>query len=219
MGKLSELQTETPNKKKGRSIVVVDKKEMVVSVDKVSVEKTEVKGSSVMETKTPTKSSKKKRKSMAVGQIKTDVSVENVVAKAIEIPQESSVIASETPSKKKNTSIAVDRKETVSGENVSAEATKLKESIVLETKTPTKKRKKIRKSMAVNQEKNIAPVENTLSEATEVVKDYSINHVEKTTLCETKVKNKISGSKEKLSVLHIKTPNKKKRTSIKDEMS
>merc|ERR1712183_866303 len=75
--KLSELQTETPNKKKGRSIVVVDKKEMVVSVDKVSVEKTEVKGSSVMETKTPTKSCKKKRKSMAVGQIKTDVSVEN----------------------------------------------------------------------------------------------------------------------------------------------
>merc|ERR1712096_395990 len=176
--KLSELQTETPNKKKGRSIVVVDKKEMVVSVDKVSVEKTEAKGSSVMETKTPTKSSKKKRKSMAVGQIKTDVSVENVVAKAIEIPQESSVIASETPSKKKNTSIAVDRKETVSGENVSAEATKLKESIVLETKTPTKKSKKIRKSMAVNQEKNIAPVENTLSEATEVVKDYSINQFE-----------------------------------------
>merc|ERR1712096_509549 len=102
--KLSELQTETPNKKKGRSIVVVGKKEMVVSVDKVSVEKTEVKGSSVMETKTPTKPSKKKRKSMAVGQGKTVVSVENVLAKAIEIPQESSVIASETPSKKKSTS-------------------------------------------------------------------------------------------------------------------
>merc|ERR1712096_533715 len=66
--KLSELQTKTPNKKKGRSIVVVDKIEMVVSVDKVSVEKTEVKGSSVMETKTPTKPSKKKRKSMAVNQ-------------------------------------------------------------------------------------------------------------------------------------------------------
>merc|ERR1712096_497286 len=176
--KLSELQAKTPNKKKGRSIVVVDKIEMAVSGDKVSAEETEVKGSSVMETKTPTKPSKKKRKSMAVGQGKTVVSVENVLAKAIEIPQESSVIASETPSKKKSTSIAVDQKETVSGENISAEATKLKESIVLETKTPTKKRKKIRKSMAVNQEKNIAPVENTLSEATEVVKDYSINQFE-----------------------------------------
>merc|ERR1712202_70340 len=118
--KLSELQTKTPNKKKGRSIVV-DKIEMAVSGDKVSAEETEVKGSSVMETKTPTKPSKKKRKSMAVGQGKTVVSVENVLAKAIEIPQESSVIASETPSKKKSTSIAVDRKETVSGENVSAE--------------------------------------------------------------------------------------------------
>merc|ERR1712168_642488 len=176
--KLSELQTKTPNKKKGRSIVVVDKIEMAVSGDKVSAEETEVKGSSVMETKTPTKPSKKKHKSMAVGQGKTVVSVENVLAKAIEIPQESSVIASETPSKKKSTSIAVDQKETVSGENISAEATKLKESIVLETKTPTKKRKKIRKSMAVNQEKHIASVENTLSEATEVVKDYSINQFE-----------------------------------------
>merc|ERR1712183_733107 len=176
--KLSELQTKTPNKKKGRSIVVVDKIEMAVSGDKVSAEETEVKGSSVMETKTPTKPSKKKRKSMAVGQGKTVVSVENVLAKAIEIPQESSVIASETPSKKKSTSIAVDQKETVSGENISAEATKLKESIVLETKTPTKKGKKIRKSMAVNQEKNIASVENTLSEATDVVKDYSNNQFE-----------------------------------------
>merc|ERR1712183_871072 len=179
-------QIKTSNKKKGRSTALL-KKGMTVSVDKVSAEETEVKGSSVMETKTPTKPSKKKRKSMAVGQIKTDVSVENVLAKAIEIPQESSVIASETPSKKKNTSIAVDRKETVSGENVSAEATKLKESIVLETKTPTKKRKKIRKSMSVSQEKTIVAIENALAKPTEVVKDYSINHVEKTTLCETKV--------------------------------
>merc|ERR1712183_62203 len=224
------LQTETPNKKKGRSIVVVDKKEMVVSVDKVSVEKTEVKGSSVMETKTPTKSSKKKRKSMAVGQIKTDVSVENVVAKAIEIPQESSVIASETPSKKKNTSIAVDRKKTVSGENVSAEAPKLKESIVLETKTPTKKRKKIRKSMSVSQEKNLTPVENGSVKANHIIKESSVIQTpnktsknrskpmavlnEKSPDCETKVVNKVKENKVKLSELQTETPNKKKGRSI-----
>merc|ERR1712183_588832 len=66
-------QIKTPNKKKGRSALL--KKGMTVSVDKVSAEETEVKGSSVMETKTPTKPSKRKRKSMAVGQGKTVVSV------------------------------------------------------------------------------------------------------------------------------------------------
>merc|ERR1712202_25440 len=96
-----------------------------------------------------------------------------------------------------NTSIAVDRKETVSGENVSAEATKLKESIVLETKTPTKKRKKIRKSMAINQEKNIAPVENTLSEATDVVKDYSINQTKTPTKTSKKKRKSMTVDQEK----------------------
>merc|ERR1712096_84840 len=216
------LETKTPTKKrkKIRKSMAINQEKNIAPVENTLSEATDVvKDYSINQTKTPTKPSKKKRKSMAVGQIKTDVSVENVVAKAIEIPQESSVIASETPSKKNSTSIAVDQKETVSGENISAEATKLKESIVLETKTPTKKRKKIRKSMSVSQEKTIVAIENALAKPTEVVKDYSINHVEKTSLCETKVKNKISGSKEKLSVLHIKTPNKKKRTSIKDEMS
>merc|ERR1712096_96262 len=55
--KLSELQTETPNKKKGRSIVVVDKKEMAVSEKNVSDDETEIKDSYAKETKTPTKSS------------------------------------------------------------------------------------------------------------------------------------------------------------------
>merc|ERR1712168_441095 len=188
-------QIKTPNKKKGRSTALL-KKGMTVSVDKVSAEETEVKGSSVMETKTPTKPSKKKRKSMAVGQGKTVVSVENVLAKAIEIPQESSVIASETPSKKKSTSIAVDRKETVSGENVSAEATKLKESIVLETKTPTKKRKKIRKSMAVDQEKNITLVENGSVKANHIIKESSV----------IQTPNKTSKNKSKsMAVLNKKT--------------
>merc|ERR1712168_1220912 len=269
----NSCQIKTPNKKKRRSIANL-KKDMTVSGDKVSAEETEVKESSVMETKTPTKLSKKKRKSMAVGQVTTIVSVENVLAKATEITKESSVIASEIPSKKKSTSIAVDQKETVSGENVSAEATKLKESVVLETKTPTKKIKKKRKSMAVGQEKTIAPVENTLAEAIEVVKDYSINQLktpnktskkkrksmtvgqeknitsvengsakanhiikessvietpnktsknkrksmavlnEKTTVCETKVVNKVKDNKVKNSELQIETSNKKKRRSI-----
>merc|ERR1712168_1115685 len=249
----NSCQIKTPNKKKRRSIANL-KKDMTVSGDKVSAEETEVKESSVMETKTPTKLSKKKRKSMAVGQGTT--------------------IASEIPSKKKSTSIAVNQKETVSGENVSAEATKLKESVVLETKTPTKKIKKKRKSMAVGQEKTIAPVENTLAEAIEVVKDYSINQLktpnktskkkrksmtvgqeknitsvenglvkanhiikessvietpnktsknkrksmavlnEKTTVCETKVVNKVKDNKVKNSELQIETSNKKKRRSI-----
>merc|ERR1712183_702356 len=183
-----EMVKETPKKKKDKSL----RSEAITKT--ISVEHQENVSENFCQIKTP---NKKKGRSTALLKKGMTVSVDKVVAKAIEIPQESSVIASETPSKKKSTSIAVDRKETVSGENVSAEATKLKESIVLETKTPTKKRKKIRKSMSVSQEKNIAPVENTLSKATEVVKDYSINQFETQNKTSKKKRKSIAVGQEK----------------------
>merc|ERR1712096_538290 len=153
---------------------------------------------SINQLKTPKKSSKKKLETMVISQEKSITSGENGSAKSIKFLKESSVTKTKTPKKTFNKLITVDQEETVSKENVSekyvsADETELKESSAIETKTLAKPSKKKCKSMTVDQEK--------------------------TTLCETKVKNKISGSKEKLSVLHIKTPNKKKRTSIKDEMS
>merc|ERR1712168_1376947 len=260
-----DMVKETPKKKKKKSL----RSKAITKT--ISVEHQENVTENSCQIKTP---NKKKRRSIANLKKDMTVSGEKVLAKETEITKESSVIASEIPSKKKSTSIAVDQKETVSGENVSAEATKLKESVVLETKTPTKKIKKKRKSMAVGQEKTIAPVENTLAEAIEVVKDYSINQLktpnktskkkrksmtvgqeknitsvengpvkanhiikessvietpnktsknkrksmavlnEKTTVCETKVVNKVKDNKVKNSELQIETSNKKKRRSI-----
>merc|ERR1712168_234998 len=78
--KFSELQTKTPNKKKGRSIVVVDKKEMAVSEKNVSDDETEIKHSYAKETKTPIKPRKNKRKSIAVDQEKIIAPVENTLS-------------------------------------------------------------------------------------------------------------------------------------------
>merc|ERR1719489_209336 len=96
---ISELLNKTKNIKKKKSIAVVNKKNAISNSD-ASVEQTEMNDKAVIDTKTPSKTGKKKRKSIAVGHGTSTVPKENVFAQATEVVKDKCMMQMNNPSKK-----------------------------------------------------------------------------------------------------------------------